>query len=178
MPDERGNLYLFEAVELRNEYDRHIKLLQGLTEESDSKRDSFSFSKRDNEDREPTADFEQKELEEKLKKLQTKRVKLNQEIQIANFKAQIDYNGEKISIAESLEVRKNLIADREAISQRVLNSAYKRVIHKEKRDIVHKPKRPFKKGYEEFQDSLKKLRQVVNQIHIVNHTAVVNFKDE
>ena len=60
---------------------------------------------------------------------------------------------------------------REAISQRVLNSAYKRVIHKERRDIVHKPKRPFKKAYEEFQDSLKKLRHVVNQIHTVNHTS-------
>lgn len=177
MADKKGKLYLFEAVELRNEYDRHIKLLQDLTGESDSKRDRF-FSKTDDEDKEPAADFEQKKLEERLKKLQTKRVKLNQEIQIANFKAQIDYNGEKISIAESLEVRKNLIADREAISQRVLNSAYKRVIHKERRDIVHKPKRPFKKAYEEFQDSLKKLRHVVNQIHTVNHTAVVNFKDE
>jgi hypothetical protein len=177
MPDKKGNLYLFEAVELRNEYDRHIKLLQGVTKESDSKRDRF-FSETEDEDREPVADFEQKKLEERLKKLQTKRVKLNQEIQIANFKAQIDYNGEKISIAESLEVRKNLIADREAMSQRVFNSVYKRVIHKEERDIVRKPKCPFKKAYEEFQDSLKKLRHVVNQIHTVNHTAIVNFKDE
>jgi len=28
MPDDKGNLYLFEAIELRNEYDRNIKLLK------------------------------------------------------------------------------------------------------------------------------------------------------
>jgi hypothetical protein len=30
MPDEKGNLYLFEAIELRKEYDRRIKLLEQL----------------------------------------------------------------------------------------------------------------------------------------------------
>jgi len=30
MPDKRRNLYLFEAIELRNEYDRHIGLVKKL----------------------------------------------------------------------------------------------------------------------------------------------------
>ncbi len=177
MPDKKGNLHLFEAIELRNEYDRHIKLMESLIGESPTKRDRL-FHSSDGEEKEPSAEFDQKELEERLKKLQTKRIKLNQAIQMANFKAQIDYEGEKISLAEALEVRKNLLADNEAVSQRVLDSAYKRVIHKEERDIVHEPKHSFQKTYEEFQNNLRKLRLVVDQIHIVNHETTVNFKDE
>ena len=176
MPDKKGNLYLFEAIELRNEYDRHIKLLEKLIGEDKNDRDFFRKS--DDEEKEPAADFSQKELEQKLKKLHTKRIKLNQAIQTANFKFQIDYDGEKISIAEALEIRKNLMADKEAISQRVVDSAYVRIIHKEERDIVRKPRHAFKKTYEDFQNNLKKLRHFVTQIHIANHKNIVNFKDE
>lgn len=180
MPDKKGNLYLFEAIELRNEYDRHIKLIEKLLESENSQGHEMRFY-RDTagvEEKEAAADFNPKELEENLKTLKTKRIKLNQAIQITNFEAEIDYNGEKISLAEALEVRKNLLADIAAISKRVADSAYKRIIHKEGRDIVHEPKHPFQKTYDEFQNSLKKLRQLVNQIHEVNHDVVVRFKDE
>ena len=30
MPDKKGNLYLYEAIELRNEFDRHVELLEGF----------------------------------------------------------------------------------------------------------------------------------------------------
>ena len=117
-------------------------------------------------------------MAEKLKKIQTKRVKLNQAIQVANFECHIDYNGEKISLAEALEIRKNLLSDLEAMRQRVYNLAFKTIIHKEERDIVHEPKQSFKKSYEEFQNSLNKLRQLINQIHVANHEHVVSFKEE
>lgn len=180
MPDNKGNLYLFEAVELRNEYDRHIKLIENLLglEESQSKEMRFYRDTTGVEEKEPAAGFNPKELEEKLKKLQTKRIKLNQAIQMANFETEIDYNGEKISIAEALEIRKNLLADIKAIAQRITDSAYKRIIHKEERDIVHEPKHSFPKTYEDFQNNLTKLRQIINQTHMVNHQSTVNFKDE
>jgi hypothetical protein len=177
MPNDKGNLYLFEAIELRSEYDRQIKLLEELIEDNQDKSDRF-FHNKDEEEREPSSDFNQKELEEDLKKLQTKRVKLNQAIQAANFKYQIDYDGEKISIAEALEIRKNLLADIKAISQRVVNSAYKRIIHKEERDIVHEPKHFFKQVFDDYQNSLKKIRTIVTQIHIINFRSTVNFKEE
>lgn len=177
MPDQKGNLYLFEAIELRNEYDRHIKLIENLIGESETKRGRL-FHNSDDEGKEPAAEFNQNELEERLKKLQTKRIKLNQAVQMANFSAQIDYNGEKISITEALEVRKSFFTSHEAISQRVLDSAYKRVIHKEERDIVHEPKHSFRKMYEDFQNNLRTLRAVINQIHLVNHKTTVSFKDE
>jgi hypothetical protein len=39
MPDDKGNLYLFEAIELRNKYDRHIKLMEKLLDEDDDRSD-------------------------------------------------------------------------------------------------------------------------------------------
>ena len=177
MPDKKGKLYLYEAIELRNEYDRHIKLLERLIRGEQEKGDRF-FPSKNEEEKEPTSDFNLKELEEKLKKIKTKRVKLNQAIQLANFKYQIDYDGEKISIAEALEIRKNFLADIEGISQRVVNSAYKRIIHKEERDIVHEPKHAFKESYANYQISLKKIRHIVNAIHVVNHSSIVNFREE
>ena len=83
-----------------------------------------------------------------------------------------------IPIAEALELRKNLISDLDVISQRVLDSAYTRIIHKEERDIVHEPRHRFKESYEEFQNTLKKLRNLVIKIHKANHAYCVNFKDE
>lgn len=174
MPDKKEKLYLFEAIELRNEYDRHIELLLGLT---DVKKERFSLSDED-ENKEPSNEFDQKEIEKKLKKLQTKRLKLNQEIQITNFQVKINFKGEEISLTEALEVRKNLLSDIEAISRRVQNSSFKSIIHKEERDIIKEPRHSFKKTYDEFQNIIKSLRTIVNHIHIANHTSVVKFKEE
>jgi hypothetical protein len=175
MPEKKGNLYLYEAIELRSEYDRHIGLLESLMGEPSKKRGLF---KDDDEDKEPVTDFDQKKIEERLKKLQTKRVKLNQEIQKTNFDTQVEYKGEKISVAEALEIRKNLLEDIKAIAERVENSSCRRVIHKEERDIVQEPRHKFGESYKEYQNNLQQLRELVNRIHVVNHIATVNFKDE
>lgn len=177
MPDSKGNLFLFEAIMLRNEYDRKIKLLDNLIEGVQEKSDRF-FGGRDEEEREPASDFSQKELEGELAKLKSRRLKLNQAIQTANFKYQIEYEGEKISIAEALEIRKNLVKDIEAVYQRVISSAYKRIIHKEERDIVREPKHLFKQTYGIYLDNIKKLRTLIIQIHIVNNKSIVNFREE
>jgi hypothetical protein len=177
MPDKKGNLYLFEAIELRKEYDRRIKLLEQLLGGRQGKQDRL-FHRGDEEKREPSADFDLVKMEESLKSIQTKRVKLNQAIQLANFESKIEHEGETIPIAEALELRKNLASDLEAISERVLDSAYTRIIHKEGRDIVHEPRHGFRQTYEEFQNRLKKLRNLVTKIHQANHAYCVNFKDE
>jgi hypothetical protein len=177
MPDQNENLYIFEAIELRKEYDILLRLLENLTSESNAKRGGF-LRDNDAEMKEPVSDFKPKELEERLKKIRTKRIKLNQAIQRANFEVQIDYEGDKISIAEALEIRKKLLADRDVLSERVENSAYKRIIHKEERDIVKQPKRSFTESYKDFEDVVRKLRLLITQIHVANHRYTVTFKDE
>lgn len=175
MPDKKGNLYLYEAIELRNEFDRHVELLEGLLGESSKKRALFHD---DDDDREPAPDFNQKEIEDRLKKLQTSRVKLNQEIQKVNFNKQIEFEGGEISIAEALEVRKNLLGDMKAVAARVDKSSCRRVIHKEGRDIVRESRHKFTETYGEYQDSLRQFRTLVNRIHAANHSATVNYRDE
>ncbi len=177
MPDDKGNLYLFEAIELRNEYDRHIKLMENLLEEDDDKSNRL-FRNREEGEKEPAQGFDRKKIEEQLKKLGIKRIKLNQAIQAANFKYKIDHNGDRISIAEALEVRKNLLNDIESISNRVIGSAYKRIIYKEKRDIIKNPKQPFEKVYDNYIDTIKKIRTIITRIHIANYSSIVNFREE
>ena len=177
MPDSRGNLFLFEAILLRNEYDRYVKLLEKLIDGEQKSSEGF-FRTRDEEKREPALGFNQKEIEEELVKIKVKRIKLNLAIQTANFKYQIDYQGEKISIAEALEVRKNLLTDIESASQRATDSAFKRIIHKEERDIIHEPKYPFKQSYDVFCENLKKLRTLIILIDNVNYKSMVNFREE
>lgn len=176
MPDEHGNLYLFEAIELRNSYDRHIKLLEQVFADRQAK--TGGLFRNDEEEREPSEGVDLKEIERSLKKLQTKRVKLNQAIQIANFQHHIAVQGDEVTLAEALELRKNMLADLAAMAQRVDNSAYKRIIHKEERDIVHEPRHTFQHSYDEYLKLLSAFRSLVTDIHRANHKVVVNFRDE
>lgn len=177
MPDEKKNLYLFESIELRKEYDRRIKLMEELLAEEDNGNDGL-FRSREEDEKEPAPGFDAKKIEMELKKLKVKRMKLNQAIQEANFKYHIDINGESITIAEALDVRKNLLDDLKSISRRVIGSAYKRIIYKEKRDIVKNPRQPFQKAYDSYADTIDKIRDIVISIHIANHKNIVAFKEE
>lgn len=177
MPDAKGNLHLFEAIELRNEYDRHIQLLlEILAAGEDSKKGHF-YTDRE-EEKEPVEAFDSQEFEKLLKNLQTKRVKLNQAIQMANFNHHIDFEGEKVSLAEALEIRKSILADLSIASKRVADSAYRRILHKEERDIIHEPRQNFKEGYGQYLKSLHKLRELIIKIHAMNHQGTVVFKEE
>lgn len=95
-----SKLLHFEAIELRNEFDRTIKLLEKLLGTGDSGKDIrfFRDSAGGEKKREPAAGFDPGEWEETLKKIQTKRLKLNQAIQEANFETKIEFRGEKMSI--------------------------------------------------------------------------------
>jgi len=184
MPDQRGNLYLFEALELRNEYDRHIGLVKKLlgvkSYQSNGEEEYYRqpVPKSFDVENKPADGFDPKALELKLKKLETKRLKLNMAIQSENFASQIDFNGEEICITEALEIRKKLQSSFDEKSKCVTDSAYKQLIHKEKRDIEHCSKHAFCETYDEFQESLVQLRRLTNKIHLINHASAVAFKDE
>lgn len=117
MPDKKNNLFIYEAIELRQEYDKHIKVLENLIEEKRGRRD---FLSREEDELQPAKDFD---------------VKLNE-------------------------------------------SAYVKIIHKEGRDIVKEPKQKFNDVYQNYENLLKKGRRLNQEIHRINHTEAVNFKDE
>jgi hypothetical protein len=176
MAEAKDKLFLYEAIELRNDYDHHIRLLEALLDGGDF--DQENYYRDDKEEKEPAADFNNDVIEKALKKLQTKRVKLNQAIQMANFTTPIQFEGEKISVAEALEIRKRLKTDLAAEQKRVVKSAFKRIIHKEERDIVHESKYTFTDSYQRYLESLRKLRQLALAIHKMNHESIVNFREE
>ena len=175
MPDKKNNLFIYEAIELRQEYDKHIKVLENLIEEKRGKRD---FLSREEDELRPAKDFDVKLIQEKLQKLQTKRVKLNQELQLTNLKTTLNYDGNEITLSEALEIRKNLIKDITILSDKLNESAYVKIIHKEGRDIIKEPKQKFNDVYQNYENFLKKIRKLNQEIHRINHTEAVNFKDE
>ena len=179
MPDPEGRLYLFEALALRDEYDQRIELLEKLLNQDSDRRSGLRFSaSSDSEELRPVAGFEPEAIETELKKLKTRRVKLNQEIQIANFRSTIHFDGEDISLAQALEVRKGLLAERNEQLARVVDAAYQRVIHKEERDVIKEPTRLFKRTYDDYLGLLRRLRALVTAVRQTNHTVTVAFRDE
>jgi hypothetical protein len=175
MPDEKGNLYLFEAIELRNEYDRHIKLIQSLLAIKNYHAQDESLIPSSESD---STGFSPKEFEIKQRKLEAKRIKLNMAIQLTNFETTIDFDGEQISLTEALEVRKKLLSEISYKGDVVRESAFKQIIHKEERDIVKEPMHLFKEAYEDYQNTTNTLRRLLNIMHISNHKSTTNFRDE
>lgn len=152
MPDKKNNLFIYEAIELRQECDKHIKVLENLIEEKREKRGVLS---REEDELQPAKDFDVKLIQEKLQKLQTKRVKLNQELQLTNLKTKSNYDGNEITLSEALEIRKNLIKDITILSDKLNESAYVKIIHKEERDIIKEPKQKFNDVYQSYENLLK-----------------------
>jgi hypothetical protein len=173
----KEDLYLFEALELRTEYDRKIALLKSILGSSESSRDIFSIrSEADKKDFDD--DFDLKKSEQELKGLETRRVKLNQAIQATNFTATLAFKDSTIPLAEALEVRKGLLNDIEALGSKVKKSVFKEIVHKEERDIVHRPRYRFGETYREYGEKLEDLRTLNSSIHRWNHSVTVTFKDE
>jgi hypothetical protein len=171
------DLLLFEAIELRNIYDRKIGLLKGIVSVRGGGADFFS-ARSDADKKDYDDDFNLEKTEKDLKSLETRRVKLNQAIQKANFTAALSFKGDEISIAEALEVRKGLLTDLDAVAEKVKKSAFKEIVHKEERDIEHRPQHRFPDVYGEFNEKLEELRRLAGAIHRANHQVTVQFKDE
>lgn len=177
MPDDNGKLYLYEALELRAAYDREIRLLGRLIKPEDGGRGSY-LTVREDGDRRPAAGFDPDATEARLKRLRVKRLKLNEAIQVANFQSQIAFDGEAVSLAHALELRKALLQEIEGLANRVQEAAYVRIIHKEERDIEKRPTRPFDQAFADHGAALERLRGLMTALHRANHQVTVGFRDD
>jgi hypothetical protein len=178
MPDDNGKLYLYEALELRSAYDREIRLLGRLINPEEGGRRGAFLTERDSAERRPAAGFDLQDTEARLKRLKVRRLKLNEAIQVANFQSEIVFDGERVSLARALELRKALLQDLEQLTERAQEAAYVRIIHKEERDIEKVPPRAFGDAYAEFEQALERLRSLVTALHLANHAVTVTFRDE
>ncbi|MBI4219458.1 MAG: hypothetical protein HY682_04880 [Chloroflexi bacterium] len=178
MPDPTNKLFLYEALELRAEYDARIKTLRDCLPESRESRDRFSFARRDEGMYRPSPDFSVSEAREELRKMEVKRRKLNGAIQEANFERRIEFGGESMTLNEALEVRKGLNTRIGELHTQVVQAAYEHVIYKEGRDIVEPSELSYRESVERLDQARQSFRALNRAIRAATFETVIGFLDE
>ena len=175
---EKNKLYLYEALELRSEYDARIKTYKDCLPETKQNRDRYFFSGEDNGRRRPAPDFDVADVRWQLRKLEVKRRKLNSAIQQANFDKQVEFRGESINLIEALEVRKELNEQIGRLHTQVVNSAWERVIYKEGRDIVEENELTFTECVNDLESARLAFRNLNRKLRKASFETLIRFEDE
>lgn len=173
-----GTLLLFEALELRSEYDARIKTLRECLPESREGRSRWGILSHDDIGRRPAPGFDVKQAREQVRKLELKRRKLNSAIQEANFHFALDFRGETMSLAEALELRKGLNDRIGELHTLVVEAAYERVIHKEDRDIPEENDVSYADSVEELDHKRVEFRELNRKIRTASFEVKVKYQDE
>lgn len=178
MADHTRNLFMYEALELRAEYDARIKTLKDCLPEARQSRRAFSFERDERSALRPAPGFSTASVKERLRGLETRRRKLNTAIQEANFAHRFSHGGEEISLAEALETRKALNERIGELHTQVVSSAYERVIYKEDRDIVEPNEVSYADSDAELDRARLEFRQLNRAIRAASHAVTVAYRDE
>jgi hypothetical protein len=178
MPDAKNKLYLFEALELRAEYDARIKTLKSCLPESRNSRERFSFSRDNDKKIQPSAEFDVKKARKQVRDLENKKRKLNSAIQKANFSHQIQYQGDTIDLSEALEIRKGLNEAIGELHTQVVDSSFQRVIYKEDRDIVEPNEFSYTEAVGNLEESRQCFRELNRKIRWASFKVLVDYFDE
>ena len=177
MKDKTKTLYLYEALELRSEYDARIKTLKDCLPESKQNRDRFSFT-RDDGMRRPSPDFDVASARKDLRKIEIKRRKLNSSIQRGNFKHFINFNGDSINLSEALEMRKALNEQIGEFHNQVVTSSYQKVIYKEGRDIVEENEISYADAVKNLEQARLAFRELNRKLRLASFETLADFQDE
>lgn len=175
---KKRKLYLYEALELRAEFDARIKTLKNCLPETRQNRDKFIFSRDDEGRRRPSPDFDVADTREKLRNLEIKRRKLNSAIQKTNFNYRVDFGEESINLSEALETRKGLNESIGELHTQVVNSAYQRVIYKEGRDILEESEIPYTECVLNLEKVRLAFRELNRKLRRASFEETVDFEDE
>jgi hypothetical protein len=175
---EKRNLFLYEALELRSEYDARIKTFKDTLPETRQNRDRLFFARDDDGRRRPGPGFDMAEVRRQLRKLEMKRRKLNSAIQQANFKSRVECHGESINLNEALETRKSLNEQIGELHTQVVNSAYEKVIYKEGRDIVEENELSYTSSVNDLDSARRDFRELNRKLRKASFETMVEFEDE
>ena len=178
MPTEQNKLYLYEALELRAEYDARIKTLRDCLPETRRNRDRIGMYRNDEQQLRAAADFDVATIQESLRALEHKRRKLNNAIQRANYAHTVSAGGEPVDLSEALEMRKGLSDRIGELHTQSVQSAYVRVIYKEDRDIVEPNEATFVASMEQLESARREFRRLNRALRAASFTVVVEFADE
>ncbi len=175
---EKRKLYIYEALELRSEYDARIKTIKDTLPETRQNRDRLFFARDDDGRRRPSSDFDMAEIRRQLRKLEVKRRKLNSAIQQANFNSRVEYRGESINLNEALETRKSLNEQIGELHTQVVTSAYEKVIYKEGRDIVEENELSYTSSVDDLDYVRLAFRELNRKLRKASFDTLVEFEDE
>ena len=175
---EKRKLYIYEALELRAEYDARIKTCKDTLPETRQNRDRLFFTRDDDGRRRPSPDFDMAEVRQQLRTLEVKRRKLNSAIQQANFNSIVDYRGESINLNEALETRKSLNEQIGELHTQVVDSAFEKVIYKEGRDIVEENELSYTSSVDDLDSARLAFRELNRKLRKASFDTLVEFEDE
>ena len=178
MSKDNGTIYLYEALELRGEYQARIASLKALLPERRQGGRGGFLRLENNERREPADGFNSGEVRERLRMLEYKSRKLNTAIQQVNFSQQIEVAGETMSIAEALELRKSLNQELADLQKMLEQSAYRTVIYKEERNITEEPEENFTEVDRRLDERRGTFRQLNRALRRASFTVTVSYRDE
>ncbi len=178
MPTETKNLLLYEAIELRAEYDARIKTLKGLLPEARETRGRFSLRNDEDTRLRPVDAFSVDHTREQLDVLELKRRKLNNAMQRANFDNSVSIDGRDINLVEALELRKAVNQQLSELATQLGKAAYERVIYKEDRDIVEAPEVDYDRTRQTLEDKRRVFRLLNRALRAAAYQISVGFRDE
>ena len=178
MKEKKKPLYLYEALELRSEYDARIRTLKDCLPESKQNRDRFSFGRDDEGIRRASTDFDAVSARKELRNIEIKRRKLNSSIQKSNFNHLIDFHGESINLNEALEMRKALNEQIGELHNQVVGSSYQKVIYKEGRDIVEENEISYTDAVKNLDQGRLAFRELNRKLRLASFETLVDFQDE
>jgi len=172
------DLYLYEAIELRAEYDARIKELKSLLPEGRERRDRFSFRREDDVRYVAAEGFDAQRVRDELSSLSVRKRKLNTAIQRVNFDSTVEIGTEEMSLSEALELRKSVNEMIGELSTQLKNAAYDRVVYKEERNIVEKPEVAYEDVRGTLDEKRRQFRMLNRALRATAHAVTVPFKDE
>lgn len=177
MSNNRNNIYLYEALELRGEYQARLASLKALLPEKRPIKHGL-WDRDKNEHKEPAPGFEPAKVRETIRKLEYKIRKLNTAIQQVNFANMIQVEEEQMSIAEALEMRKAINNEFAGLQKILENSAYRTVIYKEERNITEEPEEDFIEVSKKIDEKRLLFRDLNRKLRAASFSIKVPYNDE
>ena len=175
---EGKGLFVYEALELRSEYDGRLQTLRACLPESRTVGRTWALSRVDADASRPAEGVDLSALRAELRTLEYKRHKLNTAIQRANFAGSVRIGDEEVSLSEALELRKAAKERVGELGTQLAGSSAARVIHKEDRDIVEQPQTPFLVVRDELDQARLEFRRLNRALRRASFEVSVEFADE
>ena len=158
-----------KRLNYESEYQGRLSTLKGTIRRP---RDHYG----DHEERRP-ADYSLKTVEADMAIVEKNMRRLNIAIQKSNFDNEIQFQGESMSIAEALELRKAINERIASLHTGTVESAWVKVVHKEDRDIEETPETPFQENISALNMDRVVFRQLNCALREVGYSVEIKFKE-